>query len=87
MKYTSITITSWKCMLPFILVSAAYTGLGHRGNSMSREIQTLLSPVTSTTSFEGTLRCSQICREYNLFTVSLVSPGVSSRNGMPETPP
>ena len=44
-------------LLHFILFSAAYLGLDRRDNSLSREIQMFLSPVTSTNSSRGIPRC------------------------------
>ena len=58
-----------------------------RGNTLSSETQTLLSTATSTNSSGGHQDIPKPAERYNLSSVSLVCPGVSSQMDMPETPP
>ena len=70
-----------------VSISVAYPALGRGRSSLSKEIQTLLSPATSNNSPGGHQDVNKPAEKYNLPSMFSARPGVSSWMGMPEKPP
>ena len=76
-----------KYLVGFVSFSVAYLGLGRGDNSLSREIQTFLSPTSNNSSEVDTKMFQSQPRDIISPVCPWSGPGVSSQMGMPKTPP